>query len=314
MRSPFPGLLLLLLLTSPSTAVTIEWTLVGNPGNVADSTDQGSVAYDYQIGTYEVTNAQYAEFLNEKAQSDPLQLYNPMMGDEPLQGGIVRTGSSGGYAYVVIAGRDDMPVNWVSFWDAARFANWMNNGQGNADTETGAYTLLGGTADPSNGATVARNLGATIFLPSESEWYKAAYYDPSSLGYFDYPTGSDTETTCAAPTGAANSANCGDAVADLTSVGSYTGAGSPYGTFDQGGNVFEWNEVIGNELAPTRGVRGGAFNGDATYLAASAGYYVSPQNQDNFVGFRLAMIPEPDTGLLMIAGVLGLAGWRRASA
>ena len=38
-----------------------------------------------------------------------------------------------------------MPVNYVDFYDALRFANWMNNGQGNGDTETGAYTLLGGT-------------------------------------------------------------------------------------------------------------------------------------------------------------------------
>ena len=32
------------------------------------------------------------------------------------------------------------------------------------------------------------------------------------------------------------------------------------------------------------------------------------------VGFRLAMIPEPGTGLLVIAGLLGFAGWRRARA
>jgi hypothetical protein len=58
----------------------------------------------------------------------------------------------------------------ASFFDALRFANWLNNGQGNGDTETGAYTLLGGTPVPSNGATLARNAGATIFVTSEDEW------------------------------------------------------------------------------------------------------------------------------------------------
>ncbi len=140
------------------------------------------MGYDYLIGTYEVTNAQYAEFLNAKAASDPLGLYNTSMGDPSTNstfvghGGITRSGSSGSYSYSAIAGRGDMPVNYVSFYDSLRFANWLNNGQGSGDTETGAYTLLGGTAAPSNGMTVTRNAGATIFLTSENEWYKAAYY------------------------------------------------------------------------------------------------------------------------------------------
>src|SRR4029453_19079621 len=105
-----------------------------------------------------------------------------------------------------------MPVNHVSFYNALRFANWLQNGQGSGDTETGAYTLLGGTATPSNGTTVTRNAGATIFLPSEDEWYKAAYHNAaglSAMDYFDYPAGSDTQTTCAfPPLGTSNTANC----------------------------------------------------------------------------------------------------------
>jgi hypothetical protein len=60
-----------LLLTSTASAVTIDWVTVGNPGNAADDTGYGAVAGTYQIGKYEVTNAQYAEFLNAKAASDP---------------------------------------------------------------------------------------------------------------------------------------------------------------------------------------------------------------------------------------------------
>ena len=328
LRSACP---LSLLIASSASAVTMAWTPIGDPGNAADTrvmndgtTGYGSVPDTYSIGTYEVTNAQYAEFLNAKAPTDSLGLYNPYMGNPGPgpsgNGGITRSGSPGSYIYSAIAERGDMPVNWVSWYDAARFANWMNNGQGSGDTETGAYTLLGGTATPSNADTVARNAGATILLPSENEWYKAAYFAPSTASYFEYPTASNTETICTMPTAAANSANCDNATEnttdDLTNVGSYTGSPSSYGTFDQGGNVWEWNEFIFVSADQSyRGVRGGGwvYGSHASYLAASNRYVGVPDEQYD-MGFRVAMIPEPGTGLLVIAGLFGLAGWRRASA
>ena len=98
---------------------------------------------------------------------------------------------------------------------------------------------------------------------------------------------------------------------DLTNVGSYTGSPSPYGTFDQGGNVWEWNEAIIS--GSYRGVRGGSFGDHPDYLAASTRFPHGPSGGEfDVVGFRLAMIPEPGTGLLVIAGLLGLAGWRRS--
>ena len=102
----------------------------------------GAVAYNYRIGTTEVTNSQYAEFLNAKAASDPFGLYNTFMSDGLNYGGITKSGPSGSYTYATIAGRGDMPVNWVTWYDSIRFANWLHNGQGSGDTETGAYTLL----------------------------------------------------------------------------------------------------------------------------------------------------------------------------
>ena len=200
----------------------------------------------------------------------------------------------------------------MSFYDALRFANWMNNGQGGGDTETGAYTLVGGAPEPTNGTTVTRNAGATIFLTSEDEWYKAAYYHvlPTPV-YYDYPAGSDTQTTCATPTALANRANCGFAMGgDLTDVGSYTGSPSPYGTFDQGGNVIEWNESI---IGSNRGVRGGGNNENPSELAASTRFDSGPTLEHQDVGFRVAMIPEPNTGLLVISGLLGLGLRRRAA-
>ena len=310
------SLLLSLGIASSASAVVMDWTFVGDPGNACDPQPggcYGAVANGFSIGTYEVTNAQYAEFLNAKAKSDPLRLYNGSMGNNPswAYGGIRQFGTPGSYTYSLIAGRENMPVNHVSFFDAARFANWMNNGQGDADTETGSYTLLGGTWTPSNASTIVRNEGAAIVLPSENEWYKAAYYDPASQTYFDYPVAADA-VVCSMPTAAPVRANCTNAAGDLTDSGSYTGSASPYGTFDQGGNLSEWLEVnLCSGCSPFSfwGLRGGSRVQAGTWLAASSRTGADGDDELVGVGFRVAIVvPEPHRDSLLIAGVLGLLG------
>jgi cysteine-rich repeat protein len=186
-------------------------------------------------------------------------------------------------------------VNWVSFWDATRFANWLHNGQptgaqDNTTTEDGAYTL---TPTGITNNTVTRNAGAVVFVPSEDEWYKAAYYAGSGT-YYDYPAGSNTQTTCALPGETANTANCDYVVYDVTPAGSYAASPSPHGTFDQGGNVWEWSEAIVGGLS--RGRRGGGLGSYPHHLAALSGYGSGPANHYSFVGFRVASIPEPTCG------------------
>lgn len=278
MRAPLfrCGCLLSLLIASSASAATIDWTLVGDPGNAGDpQTGSGAVGYAYAIGTYEVTNAQYTEFLNAVGDTDPNGLYNPNMQSTANWGGIQRSGADGSYAYNAIAERENMPVNWVSFYDAVRFVNWLQNGQptGVQDvftTESGAYTLtLQGISDSS----ITRNPSATVFLPNQNEWYKAAYYDSVGSSYFVYPTSTNTPTVCSPPTATPNRANCNRQAinpqhpyGDLTDVGSYTGSSSPYGTFDQGGNVAEWNETVVQGF--DRGVSGHGFNVNEAGLEA----------------------------------------------
>jgi hypothetical protein len=126
-------------------ALTMDWVTVGGPGNVADpSTGIGSVATTYRISKYEVTNAQYTEFLNSVAASDPNQLFDPSLGTNLR--GITRSGTSGSYVYSATPGTKNMPVNYVYFESTLRFANWLQNGQpaGAQDTgttEDGAYTF-----------------------------------------------------------------------------------------------------------------------------------------------------------------------------
>jgi formylglycine-generating enzyme required for sulfatase activity len=209
-------------------------------------------------------------------------------------GGITRSGIGGSYTYSAIAGREGLPVNWVTFYDAARFANWLQNGQGSGDTETGAYTLVGGTETPTR-TTFTRNASATIFLPSEDEWYKAAYYSPQAASYFDFPGGSATEMTCGSPTFAPpNFANCGSSYGDLTNAGSYTASASPYGTFDQGGNIAEWNETL--IVLSDCGLRGSYFAGPHPCSPRRSGRARTAATSITPTGFGLRASPSPEPG------------------
>ncbi len=141
---------ILLAWATSAAAITVDTVPVGSPGNPIDTRHNfqsqhfGAVAYNYRIGTYEVTNAQYAAFLNTVAQSDPYGLYNSQMGSDP-RGGILRSGTTGAYAYSIkppaLNGAytyDNKPVELVNWFDAIRFVNWLSNGQaGPGTTEDG---------------------------------------------------------------------------------------------------------------------------------------------------------------------------------
>jgi sulfatase modifying factor 1 len=133
-------------------AVTIAWSPVGDPGNANDPFTlglYGSVGYSYNIGTYDVTNNQYVEFLNAKdpTGANVLGLYSAGsvigMSNATFGGINYNAGAADGSKYSVISGNGNHPVNYVTWYDTLRFANWLNNGQGNGDTESGAYTLWG---------------------------------------------------------------------------------------------------------------------------------------------------------------------------
>lgn len=300
---------------STVSAVTIDWSLVGNPGNPADTTvmqqdgttGYGSVPYSYDIGTYDVTNTQYVAFLNsnDPTGADPLGLYNSRMSLEGYGGISYSALAADGSKYSATADNANNPVNSVTWYNAIRFANWLNNGQVPGSTETGAYTLLGGTPTPSNGDTITRNPGATIFLPSENEWYKAAYYSPVTSSYFQYPTSSNTMPNPTTPTATPNSANFSFSGAfALTPVGAYSGTTSPYGAYDMGGNVWQWNETL--IRGSIRGERGSAFNGTAGLMLSSIRGGRVATNETINLGFRVAMIPEPSTICLAALGALAV--------
>jgi len=288
-----------------SAAVTIETVPVGNAGNAADSTGYGGVGYAYNIGKYDVTVGQYTAFLNAVAATDTYGLYgNP---------GIIQSGNSGSYTYSVTPGRENRPVTGVTFWDACRFANWLNNGQqGAGTTETGTYTL---TPDGITANTVTRNAGAMWAVTSEDEWYKAAYYSPSlnagAGGYWYYATQSNTISTLPATPQANFRNDYGNAYGnDTTDVGFFPYP-SYYGTFDQSGNVWQWDEAIIYDSA--RGLRGGGFEtyNNAGFLSSGWRQYGSPSDEDAFTGFRVSQVPEPASLGILGFGVIGMMIKRR---
>jgi formylglycine-generating enzyme len=332
-------------LAVPAHAITYELVPVGNPGNANDPATggiYGGVAYDYQIGKYDVTIGQYTDFLNAVAKTDTYSLYNTSMGTDQNIRGISRTGVSGSYSYSVI-GPDGVvngqsganrPITYVSWWDSARFANWMANGQPTGiqtgtTTENGAYNVNGATS----GNAVAKNatnpntgLTPAFYIPLENEWYKAAYYSPTlnsgSGGYYSYATQSNTAPGNAVGSGA-NQANYNNGVFSvtqlasysssqnyLTDVGAFTNSASFYGTFDQSGNVYGWNDLNGT-AGSSRGLRGGAWFGSAFNLSSSYGSAAAPSNEGSDAGFRLASpvaVPEPSTWVMGLAGI-ACAGW-----
>jgi formylglycine-generating enzyme required for sulfatase activity len=295
-----------LLATFPAAALDLELVRVGHAGNPADDTGRGAVPYEYWIGRTEVTNEQYVEFLNAVANvTDPNGLYNASMEGN----GIVFPPAPMGFLrfYEVEPGFADLPVRFVSFWDAARFANWLHHGQpvglqGPTTTEDGAYTL---TPQEVEANTVARNVSALYLLPTENEWYKAAYYVPALAGYHDYPAGSDAEITCSAPTPAANRANCQGAAGGIVEVGSYPGSPSSFGTFDQGGNLREWVERISGAA---RYARGGYWESDPSELASTGFTGYDASFELTTVGFRIvSTVPESGAALVGAASAVTLA-------
>jgi len=304
-------------------ATIIEALPVGNPGNPGDTrypdgevASFGGVSYTYYIGKYEVTAGQYTAFLNAVAATDTYGLYNRDMWVNARSCRIDRAGAPGSYTYSVAPEWADRPVNWVSWGDAARFANWLHNGQPNgaqdlSATEDGSYYLNGATSYATLMAVV-REPDATWVIPSEDEWYKAAYheYDGVTGNYFDYPTSSDSipsnELVNPDPGNHANFCQPDYTIGNpyyRTEVGEFENSASPYGTFDQGGNIYEWNETVWH--GAYRVLRGGSFDSDFDNLhAATRSGDNSPTDEFDNIGFRVAEVPRNPVGDLNCDGVV----------
>lgn len=271
--------LLLAATMSAALAAVPETVPVGNPENKSDATGYGAVGYAYKIGKYEVTNAEYCEFLNAVAKNDTRDLYDGRMAEQ--YGGIDRSGSAGKYAYTVKSGMAKKPVGYVTWESCARYTNWLNNGPSSTETETGGYDFKSGSLKLPNHAELAKASTVKWALPTENEWYKAAYFDPSKsggAGYWQYP-------------GKGYTAPAANLSSDTPSeAGSFTKAVTAFGTFDQGGNQWEYNEASFDGKV---GLRGGSWylNDNEGYMDAATRYDVLSAKWPNY-GFRVVALGE----------------------
>lgn len=313
-------------LVSAASGVTIETVRVGDVGNAADTTTgRGAVDYEYDIGKYEVTAGQYTEFLNAVAKTDTYGLWRFQMQQtvNPQACNILRTGGPGSRSYSVAPEFANRPVNFVGWGDAARFANWLHNGQPTtgvqdlSTTEDGAYYLNGATTDAELMA-VSREADWKWAIASPDEWYKAAYYDADSDSYNRFAT-SSSNALPGYVNDSGNLSGSGDPFVDgvtdpghyatfnddggtagigsphwRTEVGEWENSASPYGTFDQNGNVLEWNESV-NSKGDQRGSDGGDYSqGPYRMWSDHFGSHNPPTRENAAIGFRVVqVVPEP---------------------
>jgi MYXO-CTERM domain-containing protein len=284
---------------SGANTFTIDFVSIGNTNNASDTTGFGAVPYHYRVGTYEIS-----------------------------QDAIDKATASGMANVTAGAWAGNQPAANINWYEAAAFVNWLNTSTGKQAAydltfSDGSWSMSLWSSEQAwqlGGENLIRNKDAYYFLPSENEWYKAAYYNPDGSDYFLYPTGSNTSPTAVASGTDADTAVYGMATSAPAIVDS-TGGLSAYGTMGQGGNVWEWNETA-RENAPAdhRVYRGGDWDNPETPLQSSFRTSVSADTQTSTIGFRVASveegptpIPEPGTwaAAVLLVGAAGYSRWRR---
>jgi formylglycine-generating enzyme required for sulfatase activity len=237
--------------------INIDFVTIGNAGNAADSTGFGAVGYDYRIGKYEITNAQWDAFVSAAGEpsGNPYYAYD---------NNAYHIGTS-------------VPANMVSWYEAAKFCNYLTSG----DKHFGAYQFNNGDFMGIDRDFAISTYGIAYVLPTEDEWYKAAYYTGS--GYSTYANGLNN------PEATTNWNWGGGSLRTPWDVG--TGSEEQNGTFEMMGNIWEWNET---QLNSEYGIRGGSY-ADLELRDSSARIFTIPGSEQASIGFRVASVLEPTT-------------------
>lgn len=237
----------------------------------ADETQHQVTLGAFRMSKYEITNAQYAAFLNAKS-IDSTGRYAAGAYSAQTLIWPSRSRSDWGLHYtngqwVPVVSYENHPVINVTWYGATEFATYAG-----ASLPTEAqweYACRATTTTPFNTGSCITNMHAN---------YNWAY---------QYGSCTNTITTYPGTT---------------KSVGTYTA--NNYGLYDMHGNIWEWcsdwygtyptttqRNPTGASVGMARVFRGGSWNGEARFCRSAyrANYY--PDSYTNFIGFRIALVP-----------------------
>jgi len=269
-KNPFCIVLIVLLTVSVQAA----YVTIGGTDVVADTaTGYGGVNYSYQISQYEVTGADF----NAAATADS---------------------NVGDCQYDSLNG----PAYYVSWNEAVKYCNWLTSG----NAYLGAYTHDAGSFTGIDRAGAISTYETVYVLPTEDEWYKAAYWrDDINDQWSLYAHGTDDTPTWGTASGW-NYYDPDEGYAydhDMWPAG--YGAQEQNETYDMMGNAGEWTENLYD--ASRHVVQGGSHGFTANSLSSSARGGGYPDREYSNMGFRVAVIPEPSSVLLFLVG--GIGAW-----
>jgi formylglycine-generating enzyme required for sulfatase activity len=251
------------------------------------------------------------------------------MGTYEISQNVIDKATASGMANVTAgAYGGNQPAANITWYEGAAFVNWLNTSTG----KTAAYDLAwngsswsmslwsSGQAWTAGGTNLYRNKDAFYFLPSESEWFKAAYYNPAGSNYFSYPTASSSVPTAVASGTDAGTAVFGN-VASVPAAVNSAGGLSPYGTMGQGGNIWEVLESaydgVNNSPTEDRAFNGGYFAESEYWMRSSSRALLRPDFGNGGIGFRVASgpaaVPEPGTwaAAALLVGGAAFMRWRK---
>ncbi len=226
-----------------------EYIPIGDPGNALDNNSgYGAVAHEYAISDTEVTIAQ---FLLSPADSGNEDYWN----DDFFENSVGL----------------DAPATYVSLFEAMKYCNWLTSGS----TTNGAYLFDGaGSYLSTDRAAALSTYGIVYALPTENEWYKAAYYKNGTYSAFAHGQGlSDSPPVVEVDANYGGTGGTWDSPWPVKN-----GTVEQNGTWDMGGNVNEWMEE------ETGVVRGGSYFDLNQY--AMANFSRTTVNPSSSIGTR----------------------------
>jgi formylglycine-generating enzyme required for sulfatase activity/Fe2+ transport system protein FeoA len=230
---------------------------------------------DFLIDKYEVTNYQFAEFLNSELNSGKIQIKNGVVSNINTGKILYRTKKKSpfseisftGSKFVVDSNRNYFPVIYVTYWGASEYAQYK-----------------GGR------------------LPTEAEWEKAASWDAKHNRKYLYSVKQNTIN--GSMTNFDRSGDMFDFTQPGTTPVGYYRTASPYGVKDMSGNVWEWtadnyiysiyksvkDSVLKNPLvtkpSTMKTIRGGAWDTEYAVLRSSMRLGINPDQGLINLGFR----------------------------